>query len=93
MFYFMRIYIDRHCWHANIWNLSVKHDLVGNILLTIYFIFMQIGQFQFKFCLDIISSQNDGDIIASEIDGLVQECSNAICNALELLQPSTKPSK
>ena len=27
------------------------------------------------------------------IDGLVQDCSNSIANALELLQSRTKPSK
>ena len=28
-----------------------------------------------------------------QIDGLVQDCSNSIANALELLQSCTKPSK
>ena len=28
----------------------------------------------------------------NDIDGLVQDCSNSIANALELLQPCTKPS-
>ena len=28
-----------------------------------------------------------------QIDGLVQDCSNGIANALELLQSCTKPSK
>ena len=37
---------------------------------------MQVGQFQFKFGLDIISSQSNREIIAGEIDGLVQECGN-----------------
>ena len=31
--------------------------------------------------------------ISPYIDGLVQDCSNAIANALELLQSCTKPSK
>ena len=30
--------------------------------------------------------------IATHIDGLVQDCSNSIANALELLQSCTKPS-
>ena len=32
------------------------------------------------------------DNIAAYIDGLVQDCSNSIANALELLQSCTKPS-
>ena len=28
-----------------------------------------------------------------QVDGLVQDCSNSNANALELLQPCTKPSK
>ena len=30
--------------------------------------------------------------LESNIDGLVQDCSNSIANAMELLQPCTKPS-
>ena len=33
---------------------------------------------------------NEGEY---QIDGLVQDCSNSIANALELLQSCTKPSK
>ena len=38
---------------------------------------------------ETIDSQRNTD----EIDGLVQDCSNSIANALELLQSCTKPSK
>ena len=31
-------------------------------------------------------------IYRDDIDGLVQDCSNSIANAMELLQSSTKPS-
>ena len=36
---------------------------------------------------------NSVDGLVGLIDGLVQDCSNSIANALELLQPYTKPSK
>ena len=32
-------------------------------------------------------------MINAQIDDLVQDCSNSIANALELLQSCTKPSK
>ena len=36
----------------------------------------------------------DGNIwILNKMDGLVQDCSNSIANALELLQSSSKPLK
>ena len=33
------------------------------------------------------------DAVYIQIDGLMQDCSNSIANALELLQSCTKPSK
>ena len=36
---------------------------------------------------------NGGHDWSHEIDGLVQDCSNSIATALELLQSCTKPSK
>ena len=33
------------------------------------------------------------NMLTAQIDGLVQDCSNSIANALELLQSCTKPSK
>ena len=34
----------------------------------------------------------DSFMVADHIDGLVQDCSNSIANALELLQSCSKPS-
>ena len=36
---------------------------------------------------------SDENYYIDEVDGLVQDCSNSIANALELLQSCTKPSK
>ena len=38
-------------------------------------------------------SANVGHFLQGSIDGLVQDCSNSIANALELLQSCTKPSQ
>ena len=40
-----------------------------------------------------ITSSQVAYICNDKIDGLVQDCSNSIANALELLQSCTKPSK
>ena len=39
-----------------------------------------------------ITRTNDGQVLIWHIDGLVQDCSISIANALELLQSCAKPS-
>ena len=47
---------------------------------------------QVQFALDDVSGLMNKNKIKLHIDGLVQDCSNFIANALGLLQSWTKPS-
>ena len=39
-----------------------------------------------------VSQKEKGGFIEGHVDGLTQDCSNSIANALELLQSCTRPS-
>ena len=61
------------------------HDIAVTELVALA---VGLTDLSFNVSLEIV----DDDITPSNMDGFVQNCSNSIVNAMEVLQPYTKPS-
>ena len=79
------------CW--NIVNWTPRNKLQWNINENSN-IFIQNNAFENAVCkmTAILSWPQCDNTFMAYVDGLVQDCSNSIANALELLQSCTKPS-
>ena len=75
-------------------HISFNYSEIWKLIWVISFFSFTVFRWCYRFChLTLVFSTLRCDELRQYIDGLVEDCSSSIANAMELLQSCTKPSK